>query len=149
MDTGTKSIISCFTMAAIGTVILVCLFGCGKRVTSLERVEIKKDSIRIENKVELTQNAIFNDIGSVKPFDAKEPMLLNGKWYYNTIIEFDKSIKQGIEIKAGENISYIGSESIEKNKQVEKTDYSNSIIGVIFVLALFLFLYIYLKNWKP
>lgn len=152
MDKGTKIIIGAL-VTAISTIIsvLICLaiVSCGKRITSIERTEIKNDSIHIENKVKLTQNATFNDIGSVKPFDAKKPMLFNGKWYYNTIIEFDKTIKKGIEIKAGENLSYTGSESIEKNKQVEKTDYSNSIIGVIFVLALFLFLYIYLKNWKP
>lgn len=146
MNKATLNLIFCFSLAVT---ILLCLFGCGKRVTSIERVEIEKDSIHIENSIELTQNAAFNDIGSVKPFDAKKPMLWGGKWYYNTIIEFDKSIKKGIEIKAGENLSYTGSESEEKNKHVEKTDYSNSIIGVIFVLALFLFLYIYLKNWKP
>lgn len=143
MNKATLNLIVC---TIISVTILLCLFGCGKRVTSIERVEIKKDSISIKNKVELTQNATFNDIGSVKPFDAKEPMLLNGKWYYNTIIEFDKTVKKGIEIKAGENLSYTGSESEEKNKQVKK---NNTIIGVIFVLALFLFLYIYLKNWKP
>lgn len=143
MEKATLNLIFCFSLAVT---ILLCLFGCGKRVTSIERIEIKKDSVRIENKVELTQNATFNDIGSVKPFDVKKPMLWGGKWYYNTIIEFDKSIKKGIEIKAGENLSYTGSESEVKNKNVKV---SNTIIGVIFVLALFLFLYIYLKNWKP
>lgn len=148
MEKGTKCLITSFAIAI--TILLTSgIWSCGKRVTSIERTEIKKDSIHIENKVELTQNATFNDIGSVKPFDAKKPMLWGGKWYYNTIIEFDKSIKQGIEIKEGENLSYTGSESEEKNKQAEKSDYSNSIIGVVFVLALFLFLYIYLKNWKP
>lgn len=146
MNKATLNLIVC---TVLSVTILICLFGCGKRVTSIERVEIKKDSIHIENSFELTQNATFNDIGLVKPFDAKKPMLWGGKWYYNTIIKFDKTIKKGIEIKAGENLSYTGSESEVKNKQVEKTDYSNSIIGVIFVLALFLFLYIYLKNWKP
>lgn len=146
MEKATLNLIFCFSLAVA---ILLCLFGCGKRVTSIELVEIKKDSIRVENKVELTQNATFNDIGSVKPFDVKKPMLLNGKWYYNTIIEFDKSIKKEIEIKAGENLSYTGSGLESKKKETEKTDYSNSIIGVVFVLALFLFLYIYLKNWKP
>lgn len=143
MNKATLNLIVCFSLAVT---ILLCLFGCGKRVTSIERIEIKKDSIRVENKVELTQNATFNDIGLVKPFDAKEPMLLNGKWYYNTVIEFDKTIKKGIKIKSGENLSYTGSESESKNKQVEK---NNTIIGIVFVLALFLFLYIYLKNWKP
>lgn len=148
MEKGTKCLITS-SIIAITILLTSGIWSCGKRVTSIERTEIKKDSIRIENKAKLTQNATFNDIGSVKPFDAKKPMLWGGKWYYNTIIEFDKSIKKEIEIKAGENLSYTGSENSESNRNTEKTDYSNSIIGVVFVLALFLFLYIYLKNWKP
>lgn len=146
MNKATLNIIFCFALAVTT---LLCLLGCGKRVTAIEHVEFEKDSIHIENIIKLKQNATFNDIGSLKPFDALKPMLIDGKWYYNTIIEFDKSIDSNFQIKADENLSYAGSESESKNKQVEKTDYSNTIIGVVFVLALFLFLYVYLKNWKP
>lgn len=147
MEKGTKCLITSFTIA-ITILLTSVIWSCGKRVTSIERTEIKKDSIRIENKVELTQNATFNDIGSVKPFDAKKPMLWGGKWYYNTIIEFDKSIKKEIEIKAYESLSYTGSESIEKNKQTEKTDRSNVWIGFSFVAGLFFVVYLTLKKNK-
>lgn len=143
MEKGTINLIVCAIIA------LVILSSCGHRTTSTGKTQIKTDSLNIENKRVLSQNITWSDIGSIKPFDALKPMLIDGKEYFNVSIQFDKSIKKGIEIKAGENLSYTNSENSEIKRNTEKTDYSNSIIGVVFVLALFLFLYIYLKNWKP
>lgn len=143
MHTGTKILITSFTLAIV---ILFCIFGCGKRTTSFERTEIKNDSLKISHEVELTQNATWNDIGTVKPFDPLKPMLWNGAWHYNTIIEFDKSIKKGIEIKAKDNLSYSGSESSEENKETVKTDNSNLYIGLSFVIGILFVLYLALKK---
>ncbi|HJS00718.1 MAG TPA: hypothetical protein VJ780_07280 [Flavobacterium sp.] len=149
METGTKCLIQCFVMAATGTIILLCLFGCGKRTTSTTRTEIKNDSLRIENSFELTQNATFSDIGSVRPFDASKAMLWNGKWYYNTIIDFDKSVSSGSVLKGSENLSYTNSESQEKNKETQKTDYSNLWIGLSAVIGTLFVLYLTLKKYIP
>lgn len=129
-------------------VLITLLTSCGKRITTIEKHYIKSDSLVIDNTVQMVQNVSWNDIGSVKPFDTSKPMLWNGKWYYNTIIEFDKSIKSGIEVKANENLSYTGSESEAKEKNVEKTDYSNIWIGITFVIGTLFVLYLSLKKYK-
>lgn len=144
-----KSTLHLIFCATLAITILLCVFGCGKRITSTTRTEIKNDSLSIENSIELTQNATFNDIGSVRPFNALKPMIWNGKWYYNTIIEFDKSISSGSVLKSNENLSYTGSESQEKNKETQKTDYSNIWIGLSAVIGILFVLYLTLKKYIP
>lgn len=143
MHTGTKILITSFTLAIV---ILFCVFGCGKRTTSFERIEIKKDSLNIQNSTELKQNYTFNDIGSIRPFDPLKPIILDGKYYYNVIIDFDKSIYSGVEIKSNNNLSYIGSESETKNKETVKTDNANLYIGLSFVIGILFVLYLALKK---
>ena len=144
METGTKTLIFCFSLAVT---ILLCLFGCGKRVTSIDRIDIKKDSLNVSKHYEFTQNITWSDIGSIKPFDELKPMLINGKWYYNTIIEFDKSIKSGIEIKAGENLSYTSSEKSEKTKKTESDNQNLLWIGLTFVIGILFVLYLTIKKY--
>ena len=144
METGTKTLILSFALAVT---ILLCLFGCGKRVTSVDRINVKKDSLNISKHYELSQNITWGDIGSIKPFDALKPMLINGKWYYNTIIEFDKSIKSGIEIKANDNLSYTGSETSEKTKKTESNNKNLLWIGLTFVIGILFVIYLTIKKY--
>ena len=146
MERGTKNLITCTFLAVT---VLLCIFGCGKRTTSFERTEIKKDSLQINNTFELTQNATFSDIGTVKPFDPLKPMLWGGNWYYNTVIEFDKSIKKGIEIKANDNLSYTGSESVAENKETQSNNRNLLCIGLTAVIGMLFVLYITLKKYTP
>lgn len=146
MEKGTKNLIICFVLAIS---ILLAYTSCGERITSTERYHIENDSLQISQSIELTQNITIAEIGALRPFDNSKPMVIDGKKYFNVTIDFKKSLKGDLNIKSNESLSYTGSENSESNRNTEKTDYSNSIIGVIFVLALFLFLYIYLKNWKP
>lgn len=145
MHTRTKNIIFCFVLA---TAILCCIFGCGKRTTTYEKHYIKSDSLNIQNNTELKQNYTFNDIGSIRPFDPLKPIIMDGKYYYNVIIDFDRSIYSGIEIKANENLSYSGSESGKENKETVKIDNSNLYIGLSFVVGLLFILYLTLKKYK-
>lgn len=145
MEKGTINLIGCTCLAIT---ILLCLFGCGKRITHTTRTEIKNDSLRIENSFELTQNATFNDIGSVRPFDALKPMLWNGKWYYNAIIDFDKSISSGSVLKGNENLSYTGSESQEKKKETVSNNKNLLWIGLSFVIGLLFIVYLNLKKYE-
>jgi len=143
VEKSTKKLIVCFLLSVS---ILYCVFGCGKRTTSITHTSIKNDSLKINNSFELTQNATFSDIGTVKPFDASKPMLWNGAWHYNTVIEFDKSIKKGIDIKANDNLSYKGSETEAKNKETQKTDNSNLYIGLSLVIGTLFVIYLTLKK---
>lgn len=133
---------------AITIFLVLGIWSCGKRITTTEHHSIDKDSISINKSFELTQNATFNDIGSVRPFDALKPMLWNGKWYYNVIIGFDKTVTKGVDIKANDNLSYTGSESQEKGKQTEKIDHSNVWIGLTAVIGTLFVLYLTLTKYK-
>lgn len=143
MHTGTKTLIISLVSAIA---ILYCVFGCGKRTTTYEKHYIKSDSLNIQNSTELKQNYTFNDIGSIRPFDPLKPIILDGKYYYNVIIDFDKTIYSGIEIKANKNLSYNGSESEKENKKTIKTDNSNLYIGLSFVIGILFVLYLVLKK---
>lgn len=145
MSKYTKCLITSFILSIV---ILSAVFGCGKRITSTTRTEIKNDSLRIENSIELTKNATFNDIGSVRPFDALKPMLWNGKWYYNTIIDFDKSISSGSVLKGNENLSYASSGEKKKVKEVESNNRNLLWIGLSFVVGLLFIVYLTLKKYK-
>lgn len=143
MHAGTKNIIFCFVLAIA---IIFCIFGCGKRTTTYEKHYIKSDSLNIQNSTELKQNYTMANIGTLRPFDNSKPIILDGKYYYNVIIDFDKSIYSGIEIKANENLSYSGSESEKENKETVKTDNSNLYIGLSFVIGTLFVLYLSLKK---
>jgi len=145
MSKSTIHLIFCFLLAIS---ILCSVFGCGKRITSTKHTSIKNDSLQINNSFELTQNSTFSDIGTIRPFDASKPMLWNGAWHYNTVIEFDKSIKKGIDIKANDNLSYTGSESEAKNKEAVKTDNSNLYIGLSLVIGTLFVIYLTLTKYK-
>lgn len=145
MDKGSKTILFC---AITAIVILVSLFGCGKRVISTTQAIIKSDSLRISNILELKQNATFSDIGTVRPFDASKPMFWAGSWHYNVVLEFDKSIKKGIELKSNESLSYKASESKRRDKKSEKTDHANIWIGLSLVIGTLFVLYLTLKKYK-
>jgi len=145
MEKGTKNLIVCFLRAIS---ILCCVFGCGKRTTSTTHTSIKNDSLHINSSFELSQNATFSDIGTIRPFDPLKPMLWNGAWHYNTVIEFDKSIKKGIDIKANDNLSYTGSETDAGSKETQKTDNSNLYIGLSLVIGTLFVIYLTLTKYK-
>lgn len=142
MEKGTINLIVCAIIA------LVILCSCGHRTTSTGKIQIKTDSLNIENKRILSQNITWSNIGSIKPFDALKPMLIDGKEYFNVSIQFDKSIKNGIEIKGSENLSYSSVDGVVKTKNTEKKDNTILWIGVSSVVVLFIFLWFYLPKLK-
>jgi len=143
MSKATFNIILC---AVLAISILLTVFGCGERLTFTEKHRFNKDSIQVNSIVELKQNYTWGDLGSIRPYDAAKPMRIDGKDYFNAVINFDKSVKSELEVKASDNLSYIGEEVSGKITKTEKTDNSNLYIGLFFVLALFLFLYFKTKN---
>ena len=137
---GTK--LACFCLVTI------TLDGCGTRKTAKEYNTFKSDTLKINNIYELAQNSTFNDILSVKPIDNTKPIIINGISYYNASILFDKSIKNGIEIKGSENLSYSGGSGVIKTKNTEKKDNTILWIGVSSVVVLLIFLWFYLPRLK-
>lgn len=147
MEKGTKNIIFCFVLA-ITILLASTIWSCGKRTTSTAHTSIKNDSLQINNSFELTQNATWSDIGTLRPFDPLKPMIIGGNYYYNTIIGFDKSISKGIDIKANDNLSYNSSKAISAEKHTEKTDNSNLWIGLSLVIGTLFVLYLTLTKYK-
>lgn len=138
---GTK--LACFCLA---TIILAA--GCGTRNTCKSRVEIKSDTLKVNNSYELAQNSTFYDIFELKPIDNTKPIIINGISYYNASILFDKSIKNGIEIKGSENLSYSSSSKVSESKTTESKNNNFMWIGIVFVVSLFIFLWFYLPKLK-
>jgi len=135
-----------FAILILSIISILC--SCGHRTTATEKKHIKTDSLYIENTRILRQNITWSNIGSIKPFDALKPMIIDGKEYFNVSLHFDKSTYATTKIEGSENLSYASSEINSKTKQSEKTDYTILILGIFTVVALFLFLYFYLKSLK-
>lgn len=148
MSNSTKCLITSFTIA-VTILLMSAIWSCGKRITSTTRTEIKNDSLRIENSIELTQNTTMASIGTLQPLDNSKPMIIDGKKYFNVSIEFKKSLNGELNIKSKESLSYEGSESEAKNKETQKTDYSNIWIGLSAVIGILFVLYITLKKYIP
>ena len=130
-------------------ILLLLLFvSCGTRKTAKEYHTFKSDTLKVNNNYELAQNNTFNDILELKPIDNTKPIIINGKSYYNASITFDKSIKNRIEIKGSENLSYSGGSEVSESKNTEKKDNTILWIGIVFVIALFVFLWFYLPKLK-
>ena len=130
-------------------ILLLLLFvSCGTRKTSKEYHTFKSDTLKVNNNYELTKNSTFNDILELKPMDNTKPIIINGISYYNASILLDKSIKNGIEIKGSENLSYSGSSEVSESKNTESKNNNFLWIGIVFVVALFVFLWFYLPRLK-
>lgn len=147
METGTKSLITSFVLA-ITILLTLTIWSCGKRITTTQRHEINKDSISINNSIELTQNASWSNIGSIKPFDPLKPMIIDGKQYFNVTFEFGNTAQSELNIKTTDNLSYEGSEAASAEKKTEKTDYSNLWIGLSLVIGTLFVLYLTLTKYK-
>ena len=132
----------------IKILLLLLFISCGTRKTSKEYHTFKSDTLKVNNNYELTQNSTFNDILELKPIDNTKPIIINGISYYNASILFDKSIKNVIEIKGSENLSYSGSSEVSESKNTEKKDNTILWIGVSSVVVLFVFLWFYLPRLK-
>ncbi len=141
---GTK-LVKCF----LGMLLLGVVLNCGgTRKANTQKKEIKSDSISVENRLVLKQNIVLRDIGSVRPFDPAKPIIVDGKEYFNCIIDFDKSQFYNFEIDSSHKEIKIAKEISVKDKQVEKTDYTLLWCGLFFIFCFFVCLYFYLPTLK-
>lgn len=115
----------------------------GTRSTAKSRIDVKADSIKINNNIVLRQNSALYDVILLEPIDISKPIILNGVAYYNTSIKFDKSKFENLEYKDLSELSYSSTGKIEKSKETEKTDNTIMYIGIAFVICLFIFLWFY------
>ena len=140
---GIKSVNFCLAIILIGAVI-----SCGTRKSEISHHVFKSDSIIVDNSVILSQNIRFNNIVSLKPIDPLKPIIFDGKEYFNASIVFDNSEIKDFQIEQ-KNLSVdVSKKSVEKIKEIEKSDTSNLWIGIAFVVGLLIFLWFYLPKLK-
>lgn len=128
--------------------VTITLVGCGTRTVEVQKRTIETTRLERNENIELKQNSTFNDIFSLTPIDNAKPIIINGISYYNASILFDKSIKNGIEIKGSENLSYSGSSEVYNKKNTESKNHNFLWIGIAFIVALFVMVYLILKKYK-
>ena len=129
--------------------IIFLIVSCGTRKTSQQKTAFKSDSLSIENTRVLKQNIELRDIYSIKPFDVLKPMIIDGKEYFNASIVFDNSEIKEFQIEQKKLSVDVSKKSVEKVKEIEKSDTSNLWIGIAFVVGLFVFLWFKLKKLTP
>lgn len=127
--------------------ILLCV-SCGTRTVEVQKRTIKTTTLERNENIELKQNSTLNDILSVKPIDKAKPIIINGISFYNASILFDKSIKNGVEIKGSNNLSYTGGSEVSETKNTESKNHNFLWIGIAFIVALFVIIYLILKKYK-
>lgn len=138
-----KYLFICTEVILVGAVI-----SCGTRTTEKKHVSVKNDSIYVENSRVLVSKSKLNDILSISPFDGSKPVIIDGITYYNASIVFDKSRFNGFELNEFWKYSEASKEEIKKESETKKTDNTFLYIGLFFVLALFIFLLLYLPKFK-
>lgn len=122
-------------MKNISILLLLILCSCGTRKTDTQH----RDSIHVENSYSQGSKIVLGNTFTYRPFDNLKPMVIEGKEYKNAIITNDKS-KTVTKWK----YRYITKTIvIEKQKKVEKTDYTILIIGlsisvILLILAWFI-----------
>jgi hypothetical protein len=121
--------------------LLLILASCGSRKTNLSKVNIKSDSLSVENSRILSQNIRLNDIGEIVPFDPLKPMIIDGKEYFNVSIKYDKTKFEDFKIEENTKIIELKKDINTKNKLTEKKDNSNLWIGIVFIVGILIIVY--------
>lgn len=131
--------------SVIAIVSIILLSSCGSRKTIHEYFSVKGDSLKIENNHVLKQEIILKDIYSIKPFEVSKPMIINGKEYFNVIIEYDKSKFDNFEIAKSNVTVQVKKENTQTSKNTDRNDNTVLFLGMFAILALFVFLWFKLK----
>lgn len=134
------------TSTTIAIVIMLLLSSCGVRKVNNQKIDIKTDSIVVENKRILEQNSTFNEILLITPIDSLKPVIIDGKSFYNAKISYSKNKAITLKTKDEFKATTLKKDKVKKIKVSEKTDNTVLYIGLFFVLFLFIFLWFKLKN---
>jgi len=121
--------------------IILLLTSCGSRKVENDKYTFKADSLSVNNERILSQNNRFNNIYSIKPFDASKPLIIDGKEYFNASIEFDNSIITNYEDISKNNITQTKKEIVKKSKKSDKKDNTILYIGLSFVAGIIALLF--------
>jgi len=136
------------TSSAIAIFIILLLSSCGTRKVNNHNLDIKTDSISVDNKRILEQNSTFNEILSIDPIDNSKPIIINGKSYLNAKISYVKNKAITLKIIDSSKTIKLKKEKKENIKQTEKTDNTFLYIGLFLVLVLGILAWFKLPNFR-
>lgn len=128
------------TSTTIAIVIMLLLSSCGVRKINNQKIDIKTDSIVVENKRILEQNSTFNEILLITAIDSLKPLIINGKSYYNAKISYSKNKAITLKTKDEFKATTLKKDKVKKIKVSEKTDNTVLYIGLFLILCLFIYL---------
>lgn len=135
-----------FTSIVIAIIVILLLSSCGVRKVNNQKIDIKTDSIVVDNKRVLIQKNSSHKIMSIKPIDISKPIEIDGTKYYNSTITFDEN--QVIDLKITDSFKGVDlKKDIKKDIKVsEKKDYTILYSTLFFILLLFIFLWFKFSN---
>lgn len=136
------------TSSAIAIFILLLLSSCGTRKVNKHILDIKTDSISVDNKRILEQNSTFNEILFIEAIDSLKPIIINGKSYLNAKISYAKNKAKTLKTQDEFKSITLKKEKKETIKQTEKTDNTFLYIGLFLVLVLGILAWFKLPNFR-
>ena len=140
--------------------LIFAALSCGKRTTSITEGIVKRDTLEvhtIKKDIKIDSNYVIDFLTfKIQPIDYSKPIILDGHKIENAIIEGVKKKETGSVKKIDKTIikDLKKGAAVEKKKakEVEKIDNSNIWVGVAFVVAfvvaLFIFAYLKTPNLK-
>lgn len=137
-----------FTSIVIAIIVILLLSSCGTRKVNNHNLDIKTDSISVDNKRILEQNSTFNEILLIEAIDGLKPIMINGKSYFNAKISYSKNKAITLKTKDEFKATTLKKEKKENIKQTEKTDNSFLYIGLFIVLVLGILACFKLPNFR-
>jgi len=138
-------LITCSTIAIL---IILLLSSCGTRKVNNRNLDIKTDSISVDNKRILEQNSTFNEILFIEAIDSLKPIIINGKSYLNAKISYSKNKVIALKTKDEFKTTTLKKQKKENIKQTEKTDNTFLYIGLFLVLVLGILAWFKLPNFR-
>lgn len=118
---------------AILIILLFAVYGCGTRKTDTQQ----RDSIHIENSYSQGTKIVLGNTFTFKPFDSLKPMIIDNVVYKNVIITNDKT--KIVEKWKNRNITK--TVTIEKQKSIDRTDYTFLYLGMFLIVVIAVFLW--------
>ena len=128
------------TSTTIAIVVILLLSSCGVRKVNNQKIDIKTDSISVDNKRVLEQNSEFNEILFIEAVNSLKPIVINGKSYFNAKISYSKNKIVTLKTIDSSKIVKLKKEKKESVKETKKTDNTFLYIGLFFILCLFVYL---------
>jgi len=131
---------------AVMLLLLFAVYGCGTRKADLSTSESGSADININNSYSMGEKVVFGSTFTYTPSDASKPMIIGGKSYQNAVVKAEKHKTSEKYLLIKEKTRVHTTYTIEKVKIVYRSDNTILFLGLFFILALFLFIYYYLKT---